>query len=131
MELIAEIIVTVLLVCGAFFGFVGSYSLVRLPDSMMRVHGPTKSATLGVGSVLLASLIWMPVFGSGLSWHELLIPLFLFLTAPLSGNFIAKAIMHLSLRPEDLPTPSTGGRWRTYGNDSRPPVPDADADTPE
>lgn len=126
MELIAEIVVTFLLLCGAYFGFVGSYSLVRLPDSMMRLHGPTKSATLGVGSVLVASLVWMPVFGGIVSWHELLIPLFLFLTAPLTGNFIAKAIMHLSLRPEDLPKPTTGGTWRTYGHDSRPPVPETE-----
>lgn len=114
MDQIWEIIVSFLLVVGGIFGFVGSYGLVKLPDQMTRLHAPTMSATLGVGSVLMASLVWFATQGQGFSWHELLITLFLLLTAPVTGNFIAKAHMHMSWRPDEIPPPQPGKSWATF-----------------
>ena len=54
----AEIAVTVFLVIAGLFGLVGSYGLVRLPDPMSRLHAPTKATTLGVGGVLIASILY-------------------------------------------------------------------------
>ena len=54
MELWQEIIVAAFLVIAGVFGFVGSYGLIKLPDPMTRLHGPTKTTTLGVGGVLIA-----------------------------------------------------------------------------
>lgn len=88
---IGELIVAVLLVTGAFFLFVGSFALAKLPDLLRRLHGPTKSTTLGIGSLLIASMVHGIVARSELSIHELLITLFLFLTAPVSAHMIAKA----------------------------------------
>lgn len=116
MEQIGEIIVSVLLVAGGFFGLVGSYGLVKLPDQMTRLHAPTKSATLGVGAVLIASLVWFPTQTGQFTWHELLITLFLLLTAPLTGNVIAKANMHTTWRPEEIPAPSADTAWSTFGD---------------
>jgi len=83
-----------LLVIGGVFVLVGAIGMLRFPDFFMRLHAPTKASTLGVGGVLLASM--------GLSWahgefgvHELLITLFLFVTAPVSANLMAKAALHL------------------------------------
>ncbi|MGA0616586.1 Na+/H+ antiporter subunit G [Paracoccus sp. KR1-242] len=121
MELVAEILVSALLVIGGFFGLVGSYGLVKLPDPMTRLHAPTKAATLGVGAVLIASLVWFPTQGQGVTWHELLITLFLFLTAPVTGNVIAKANMHMNWRPDEIPEPSPGQTWSTFDD------PDQDA----
>lgn len=115
MELAAEILISAMLVLGGVFGLVGSYGLVKLPDPMTRLHAPTKAATLGVGGVLIASLIWFAVFGAHSSWHELLITLFLFLTAPITGLMIAKSHLHLTWRPEDLPRPGENAHWATYG----------------
>ena len=39
--------------------FVGSLGLIRLPDFYTRLHAPTKATTLGIGSVLIASMIYM------------------------------------------------------------------------
>ena len=50
MQMIGEVIVSVLLIAGGLFGLVGSYGLVKLPDQMTRLHAPTKSATLGAVS---------------------------------------------------------------------------------
>lgn len=111
---IGEIIVSAMLVIGGFFGLVGSYGLVKLPDQMTRLHAPTKAATLGVGAVLIGSLVWFPTQGLGFTWHELLISLFLFLTAPVTGNVIAKATMHGTWRPDEIPEPAPGKTWTTF-----------------
>ena len=110
---LADILVALMLVVGGVFGFVGSWDLVRLPDTMTRLHAPTKATTLGVGGVLLASML---AFGArGEAWgHEFLITLFLFLTAPVSAQFIAKSVMHRSLRSRDLPPTGTGAPWATH-----------------
>ena len=49
--------VAMLVLIGAGFTLVGSIGLVRLQDIYTRLHGPTKATTLGVGSIILASLL--------------------------------------------------------------------------
>ena len=100
MTLAAEILVAALLVLGGSFLLVGSWGLAKLPSLMTRLHGPTKATTLGVGACLVASMIYFPVFGGNASAHELLITLFLLLTAPVSANMIARATA-------STPTPPT------------------------
>lgn len=114
MELIWEIVISALLVVGGFFGLVGSFGLVKLPDPMTRLHAPTKAATLGVGAVLIGSMIYFAVFQGDLSLHELMITLFLFLTAPITAHFIAKANMLRDWRPDQLPRPEGAGDWAVY-----------------
>lgn len=116
MNIVAEIVISLLLVTGGAFGVIGAWGLVRLPDPMTRLHGPTKAATLGVGAVLIASMANMWFAFGIVSWHEFLIALFLFLTAPVTGMFIGKAHMHLSWKRKELPpTPTPGVEWATYG----------------
>ena len=59
-------------------------------------------------------MIWFPVHHGYFSWHELLITLFLFLTAPVTGFFIAKAHMHLGWDADELPRPAPGKNWATF-----------------
>jgi multicomponent K+:H+ antiporter subunit G len=83
-----------LLVVGGVFALVGAVGMVRFPDFFMRLHAPTKASTLGVGGVLLASMLVSWARGEpGL--HELLITLFVFVTAPVSANLLAMAALHL------------------------------------
>jgi len=91
-----EAVVSLLLVFGAAFTLVGSIGLVRLPDFYARLHAPTKATTLGVGSLALASILWLPAHGTTLS--ELLIPAFLYLTAPVAAHLLAKAALHRRTR---------------------------------
>ena len=84
------------LVVGGFFALVGSIGLVRLPDYLMRLHAPTKATTLGVGGVLAASLLQSLAHGHVVV-HELLIILFLFVTAPISALMLARAAIRLRL----------------------------------
>jgi multicomponent K+:H+ antiporter subunit G len=123
-EAFLEFLIAVLIVIGGAFALIGSWGLTRLPSLMTRLHGPTKATTLGVGSSLIASMIYFPAFGGTWSAHELLITLFLFITAPVSANMIAKAHLHrhgwgVDPNPADgIPDqlPGTGGPtgWATF-----------------
>jgi multicomponent K+:H+ antiporter subunit G len=99
---LVEAAVALLLVVGSAFALIGAIGLVRLPDFYMRLHAPTKSTTLGVGGVLLASMVWH--WGHG-AWalRELLIALFLFITAPVAANLMAQAALHLRVRSKAPP----------------------------
>ncbi len=91
-----EIFTSVLLLIGAFFTLVGSIGLVRLPEFFMRLHAPTKASTLGVGGILLASMSY--AFKDGLLIHELIITLFVFVTAPVSAQLLSQAALRLKLK---------------------------------
>jgi multicomponent K+:H+ antiporter subunit G len=92
--MIFEIIGIVLILLGAGFALVGSIGLARFPDVYTRLHGPTKATTLGVGGVLLGTILSLVVHGETGVIRELLITVFLFLTAPVSAHMIAKAALH-------------------------------------
>ncbi len=104
-----EIVVAALIYIGAFFTLVGSFGLARLPDFYARLHGPTKATTLGVGSLLLASLVFFVVVGDGLRMHKVLITVFLFLTAPVSGHLLAKAGLRLRVPTDTVPPKDARG----------------------
>ena len=108
--MILEILVTVFLVIGGFFALIGSYGLVKLDNPMSRLHAPTKISTLGVGGILAASVFNAFAAGEG-SVHELLIMAFLFVTAPISAHFIAKAHIHHTVRRDELPAPPHDPDW--------------------
>jgi multicomponent K+:H+ antiporter subunit G len=99
MPQIAEILASFFILLGGIFALIGSWGLVRLPSLMTRLHGPTKATTLGVGGCLIASMIQLAWAQNDWSGHELLITLFLFVTAPVSANMIAKAHLHQQRAP--------------------------------
>lgn len=111
MEPWQDIVTAVFLLISGVFGLVGSLGLMKLPTPMARLHAPTKATTLGVGGVLIASMLTALFERGVLSMHELLITLFLFLTAPITANFIAKVHLHLSVNPSELPPTGTGSPW--------------------
>ena len=87
-----ETIVAVLVLIGAGFALLGSIGLARFPDLLTRLHGPSKATTLGIGSLLLASMVCFSAEGA-MSLHELVITLFLVITTPVGAQFIARAAM--------------------------------------
>ncbi|MEM8632218.1 MAG: Na+/H+ antiporter subunit G [Pseudomonadota bacterium] len=123
MNVIAELLISLSLVVAGIFGFVGSYGLIKLKDSVQRLHAPTKATTLGVGGLLIASMIFFFADTGHVSVHELLITLFLFLTAPITAYFIANAYLARHVKEEELP--KTGGPcgWSIYDD-----PPDVDVD---
>lgn len=92
-----EWIVSGLVVAGAAFCLIGSLGLLRMPDFFTRLHGPSKATTIGIGSILLASALYMTARGDGLSLHEFMISLFIVITAPVASHLLAKAARHRRL----------------------------------
>lgn len=110
-ETVGPYLVGICLLIGAGFALVGAIGLLKLPDSMTRLHAPTKVGTVGIGALLLASIIYSYMIGEG-SFHELLIMAFLFVTAPISANFMAKVNIHKQ-SCEDPPKPPRDDTWST------------------
>ncbi len=93
----SEYVVAFFLLVGSAFVLVGGIGLARLPDFFTRLHAPTKATTLGVGGMLIASMAHFLSLGVP-NPHELLITLFLFVTAPVSAHMLGRAGLHLRLR---------------------------------
>ncbi|MEI7968615.1 MAG: monovalent cation/H(+) antiporter subunit G [Betaproteobacteria bacterium] len=87
----AELLVSILLVTGSAFTLLGSIGLARFPDPLARLHGPAKSATLGLGGLLLASMAFFTWQTGVPSLHELLITVFVALGSPVSALCIGRA----------------------------------------
>jgi multicomponent K+:H+ antiporter subunit G len=117
--MILDYVIAALLLIAGFFGLVGSIGLLKLPDHMARLHAPTKATTLGVGGVLIASMLYFFGVAGSLSFHELMITLFLFLAAPITAFFIARVQLRQHVKEADLPKPANDGR-RWAGNLAEP-----------
>jgi len=119
-EIVATYAVAVFLLIGAGFAIVGVIGLLKFNDPMTRLHAPTKVGTVGIGALLLASMVHSFALGET-SMHELLIMSFLFVTAPISANFIAKVNIH-KRACDTPPEPPRDDTWSTLN------VPEADRD---
>lgn len=85
----AEIIALGFLLVGAVFTFIAALGVLRMPDLFMRMHANTKSATLGVGFIMLGVAIY---FGEiTITTRAVAVILFLLVTAPISSHLLARA----------------------------------------
>ena len=85
----AESIALGFMLIGAVFTFIAALGLVRLPDLFMRMHANTKSATLGVGFIMLGAAIY---FGDiTVTTRAMAVILFLLISAPISSHLLARA----------------------------------------
>lgn len=85
-----EIVIGVLLLGSIFFFLVGTVGLIRMPDSLTRLHATTKCDTLGAGLAFLALIV-----NSGLnatSLKLLIIIIFIWITNPSAAHVIGKAV---------------------------------------
>jgi multicomponent Na+:H+ antiporter subunit G len=74
---------------GAVFTLIAAIGLLRLPDLFMRMHANTKSATLGVGFIMIGVAIY---FGEiTVTTRAMAVVIFLFITAPISSHLLARA----------------------------------------
>jgi multicomponent K+:H+ antiporter subunit G len=110
--MIADLLISALLVIGGLFGLIGAFGLLKLRAPMQRLHAPTKATTVGVGSALIASAA-TAALGGGAPWQEAMVVIFLFLTAPLTALYLAKAHLHGTIDRADVPKPETGD-WAGY-----------------
>ena len=100
-----DILLSLLILTGAIFTFIGSLGLARLRDFYTRLHGEGSACRLPDLELLVASAVYFSVREEGVSVHEVLVTLFLFITAPVSAHLLAKAALHLKVRSL-APTPA-------------------------
>jgi len=110
-QIIGTYIASLSLIIGSGFVMVGAIGILKFNDPMARLHAPTKVGTLGIGMLLVASVIHSFDIGRP-SIHEFLIMAFLFVTAPISANFIAKVNIHRGAC-DPPPKPSHDQTWST------------------
>lgn len=98
--ILMEFLASILILIGSFFALTGGVGLVRLGDFFSRLHAPTKASTLGVGALLIAAIILPLGYDRLPGMAELLLTLFVFVTAPVSANMLSLAALRLLGRGE-------------------------------
>lgn len=103
----AALLTSLLVVFGGALAFIGSLGLLRLDSFYDRIHAPTLGTTLGIGSVLIASMIYFSVLQSRLVLHEILIAAFMVVTTPITLMLLSRAALYRDRREgrEDVPHP--------------------------
>lgn len=94
----AALSVAFLLVLGGLVALIGTLGLLRLGTFYQRIHGPAITVTLGAGCILIASMVYFTVAQSRLVIHELLISVFVLMTAPVVAMMIMRAAVYRDLR---------------------------------
>ena len=107
LRFLAEFAISLVILGGSFFLLVGSLGLAKLPSLIQRLHAPTKAATLCAVGLLLASALYFWLLRGHPSYHEFLIGMFLFLTAPITAHMLAKVNL-LRRKREAAELPPTG-----------------------
>ena len=87
-----------LLVLGGLITVLGTLGLARLQSFYQRIHGPAITITLGAGCILLASMLYFTVTQARLVIHELLISVFVLMTAPVVAMLIMRAAVYRDMR---------------------------------
>ena len=119
----AAILTSVFLLFGAFLNLIGSLGMLRLGSFYDRIHAPTLGTTLGIGSVLIASILFFSVLQTRPVIHEVLITVFMVVTTPVTLMLLACAALYRDRRegnedvPARLPLPPTPS---TTPNKSKP-----------
>jgi multicomponent K+:H+ antiporter subunit G len=122
-----EILISALLIFGGFTAVLGALGLVRFNTFFARLHAPTKTSTLGIGGVLLGSMVYLSWVSEMAVIHQILIAVFVFMTAPISAHQMAKAMLDANpeMRP---PLPDSGQADSPRIDNTAAPAPNAGQD---
>jgi len=84
-----EIIAGCLILIGSGFCFVAALGIVRLPDTLTRMHAATKAGTLGAGLLIVGGAVFYQELGVIL--RAVTIIALLILTAPVAAHLVGRA----------------------------------------
>ncbi|GEL08647.1 monovalent cation/H(+) antiporter subunit G [Salisediminibacterium halotolerans] len=95
-----EIVISIFLLTGAGLSVLGSIGIIRFPDVYGRLHAATKSATLGVISIITGVFLYFLM--NGIFVGKLLLTIiFVFLTAPVAAFMIARSAYNTQVKMSD------------------------------
>ena len=87
--MLSAIIAATLLIVGSLFCLVAAVGMLRLPDTLIRMHAATKAGTLGTGFILAAEAVAADELGTTI--RAVAVIVFLLLTAPVAAHLIGRA----------------------------------------
>lgn len=90
-EMLINSLIILFITIGVFFILVTAIGLIRLPDVYSRAHAASKSATLGVMSILIGVFLHFWLIEGNFNPRIILGIVFLFITGPVGGHMMAKA----------------------------------------
>ncbi|TWI56358.1 monovalent cation/H(+) antiporter subunit G [Halalkalibacter nanhaiisediminis] len=86
-----EIVISFFVVAGGFLSLLASIGLIRLPDVYGRTHAASKSTTLGVMFIMIATFLFFLLVQGEFVGKILLTIVFVFITAPVAGLMIGRS----------------------------------------
>jgi multicomponent Na+:H+ antiporter subunit G len=92
----SDVITSFLLVSGSLFSLVAALGMLRLPDTIMRMHAATKAGTLGAGLILIAEAVFYQE--TGITLRALAAIVFLLMTAPVAAHLIGRAAYYSGIK---------------------------------
>ncbi|MDB5748686.1 MAG: cation:proton antiporter [Massilia sp.] len=116
----AALPVSLLLILGASIILIGALGLLRLPSFYQRIHGPAITITLGAGCILIASMVYFTAAQARLVIHEVIISVFLLMTAPVVSMLIMRAAVYRDLRSRKHNAGATAGGVYTIAEEETP-----------
>lgn len=96
-----EIVISILLLSGGSLSILGAIGIIRFPDVYGRLHAATKSATLGVITIILGVFLYFLIIEGLFVGKLLLTIIFVFLTAPVSAFMIARSAYNVNVTMSD------------------------------
>ena len=88
------------LVISGLLTLIGSVGLLRLKQFYCRIHAPTLGNTLGVFGMVMASILVSSTLEERVVVHQILLTVFLVITAPVSTMLLMRAAIRRKLRVE-------------------------------
>jgi len=82
-----DIIGYIITLLGIAFLILSSIGLIRMPDTIMRMHAGAKASTLGSLLVIIGTMFLEP----SLSFKLILLALFILITNPLASSILARS----------------------------------------
>lgn len=99
MESVVEIFAALVFFIATFFLFLAALGVRRMPSFFMQAHCASLASTLGVLLAFLAIFFLPWDFQTRIK--IILVPVFIFLTSPVSTHLLTRAVKHIE-DPEDV-----------------------------
>lgn len=90
-----------LILLGSILSVISAIGLIRFPDVYTRAHAATKTTTVAVLITLVGVFLYFWLAEHFISVRVMLVILFVFLTAPVSGHLILRASYRAKVKMAD------------------------------
>jgi len=117
------ILVSALLILGSGLALCGSIGMLRFRTFYERIHAPTLGSTLGMFSILAASMLYFSIAETRLVVHEVLIGVFVTITTPVTFLLLVQATVYRDRFEGSDPIADLSPERRTVKTPPDPPDP--------